>query len=36
MNESEIWEAEKEKERKELLQDVKKTSVVKELFTKSS
>ncbi|GEQ04253.1 MFS transporter [Staphylococcus gallinarum] len=33
MNESEIWEAEKEKERKELLQDVKKTSVVKELFT---
>ncbi|GAB1613729.1 MFS transporter [Mammaliicoccus lentus] len=33
MSESEIWEAEKEKEREETLQDIKKTSVIKELFT---
>lgn len=33
MDESEIWEAEKEKERKEALQDIKKTSAIKELFT---
>lgn len=33
MDESEIWEAEKEKERKESLQDIKKTSAIKELFT---
>ncbi|PKI04726.1 MFS transporter [Staphylococcus xylosus] len=33
MNESEIWEAEKAKEKAEATQDIKKTSVIKELFT---
>src|SRR5699024_6334809 len=33
MSESEIWEAEKEKEREETLQVIKKTSFIKELFT---
>ncbi|MDT3993700.1 MFS transporter [Mammaliicoccus fleurettii] len=33
MDESELWEAEKEKEREEALKDIKKTSVIKELFT---
>lgn len=33
MDESELWEAEKEKEREEELKDIKKTSAIKELFT---
>lgn len=33
MNESEIWEAEKAKEKAEAAHDIKKTSVIKELFT---
>ncbi|MFQ3844686.1 MFS transporter [Staphylococcus pseudoxylosus] len=33
MNESEIWEAEKAKEKAEATRDIKKTSVIKELFT---